>query len=68
VFAQFDLDSTSDDLLNADYVVGLPLTFRRAGFSARGRFYHQSSHLGDELLLREENDLERENSRSSPSS
>jgi hypothetical protein len=61
VFAQFDLASTSDDLLNADYVVGVPLTFRRAGFSARARFYHQSSHLGDELLLREENEIRREN-------
>jgi hypothetical protein len=61
VFAQFDLDATSDDLLNADYVVGLPLTFRRASFSARLRVYHQSSHLGDELLLRPENEVRREN-------
>jgi hypothetical protein len=61
VFAQFDLDAASYDLLNADYVVGLPLTFRRSGFSARLRFYHQSSHLGDELLLRPENEIRREN-------
>lgn len=61
VFAQFDLDAPSDDLLNADYLVGFPLTYRLAGFSARARVYHQSSHLGDELLLRAENEIEREN-------
>ena len=52
VFAQFDLDAPSFDLINADYVVGLPLTIRRGGFSSRLRIYHQSSHLGDEFLLR----------------
>ena len=52
VFAQFDLDSASYDLLNADYTIGLPLTFRAGRFSGRVRPYHQSSHLGDEFLLR----------------
>ncbi|WP_243338788.1 DUF1207 domain-containing protein [Anaeromyxobacter soli] len=61
VFAQFDLDSPSDDLLNADYLVGLPLTYRYAGFSARARVYHQSSHLGDELLLRADSEIQRVN-------
>lgn len=60
VFAQFDLGTSSYDLINADYVVGLPLTIRYAGFGARLRFYHQSSHLGDEFLLRSETP-EREN-------
>ena len=60
VFAQFDMGTSSVDLLNADYVVALPLTFRRNGFSTRLRVYHQSSHLGDEFLLREE-PPEREN-------
>jgi Protein of unknown function (DUF1207) len=50
VFAQFDLRTPSADLLNADYQVGLPLTFRAGSFSGRVRVYHQSSHLGDELL------------------
>jgi len=54
VFAQFDLSTPSFDLLNADYVVGVPLTLRRGGFSSRLRLYHQSSHLGEEFLLREE--------------
>jgi len=60
IFAQFDLGSLSNDLINADYVIGLPLTFRRNGFSVRARLYHQSSHLGDEYLLRGD-DIVREN-------
>jgi hypothetical protein len=60
IFAQFDIGTSSNDLINADYIVGLPLTFRRSGFSTRLRVYHQSSHLGDEYLLRAE-DIEREN-------
>lgn len=51
VFAQFDLDSASDDLINADYVVGVPVSWRSGLFSTRVRLYHQSSHLGDEFLL-----------------
>ena len=51
VFAQFDLAASSFDLINADYVIGVPLTFRNRGFSGRLRLYHQSSHLGDEFLL-----------------
>ena len=60
IFAQFDLGTESNDLINADYIVGVPLTFRRSGFSTRVRLYHQSSHLGDEYLLRGEA-IEREN-------
>ena len=60
IFAQFDLDSQSNDLINADYIIGLPLTIRRSGFSIRARVYHQSSHLGDEYLLRS-SQIQREN-------
>jgi hypothetical protein len=60
IFAQFDLGAPSNDLINADYVIGVPLTFRRNGFSLRAKLYHQSSHLGDEYLLRSE-DIVREN-------
>ncbi len=52
LFAQFDMDAPSHDLLNADYTVGIPITYRERGFSVRLRLYHQSSHLGDEFLLR----------------
>jgi hypothetical protein len=60
IFAQFDLGAASNDLINADYLIGLPLTFRRNGFSLRAKLYHQSSHLGDEYLLRDE-EIVREN-------
>jgi hypothetical protein len=51
VFAQFNLDSKSFDLLNSDYLVGPMVTYRSGRFSGRARFFHQSSHLGDEFLL-----------------
>ncbi len=51
VFSQFNLSATSFDLLNSDYLVGPMLTYRTGPWSARFRFYHQSSHLGDEFLL-----------------
>lgn len=60
IYAQFDLNSASYDLINADYTVGIPMTYRYGAFSARGRVYHQSSHLGDEFLLRADHP-EREN-------
>lgn len=53
IFAQFDLEAESFDLLNADYLVALPLTARFNAVSLLLRLYHQSSHLGDEFLLRE---------------
>jgi hypothetical protein len=51
VFAQFNLDTSSADLINADYVVGFPISWRKDLFSARVRLSHQSSHLGDEFVL-----------------
>ncbi len=53
VFSIFDLDSDSYDLVNSDYWVGLPVSARWGGFSFTVRPYHQSSHLGDEYLLRD---------------
>lgn len=51
VFALFNLDAPSGDLINADYWVGFPLSYRRGPWSYLLRLYHQSSHLGDEFLL-----------------
>src|SRR3989441_10774987 len=51
VFSQFDLSSSTADLMNTDYLVGLPLAYRRGGTALRFRLYHQSSHLGDEYML-----------------
>ena len=51
VFSQFDLSSSSADLMNTDFLVGLPLVYRRGGTTMRLRLYHQSSHLGDEYMI-----------------
>lgn len=52
VFSIFDLAADSHDLINADYLVALPLSFKKNNFSAMSRIFHQSSHLGDEFVLR----------------
>jgi len=51
LFAQFNLSTSSYNLINADYTIGVPVTYRHGDNSLRFRLYHQSSHLGDELLL-----------------
>jgi hypothetical protein len=52
VFALFDLDAPSMDLVNADYLIAPFASYRYEPFSAIFRIFHQSSHLGDEFLLR----------------
>jgi hypothetical protein len=52
VFSVFDFDSESFDLVNSDFMVGLTGSFRTGGASSLLRIFHQSSHLGDEYLLR----------------
>ena len=51
VLSDFDLNATSHDLVNADYLGGLYSSFP-VGWSAFGCLFHQSSRLGDEFLLR----------------
>jgi hypothetical protein len=51
-FALFDTGSESEDLINTDYFVGVPIEWRQGRWSAQARYLHQSSHLGDEFLLR----------------
>src|SRR2546430_341599 len=51
VFSQFNLARPTADLMNTDYRVGLPLTYRHAGLTTRVQLYHQSSHLGDEYMV-----------------
>jgi hypothetical protein len=51
VFAVFDLSTPSWDLQNEDYIAALPFVYRKDSFSALVRLFHQSSHIGDELLL-----------------
>ncbi len=50
VFSEFNMQSSTTDLLNTDYVVGLPLTYRHGSLATRLRLFHQSSHLGDEYI------------------
>ncbi len=50
VFAQFNLDQKDAELINTDFNVGIPLSWRSGNWSARLRYYHQSSHIGDEFL------------------
>lgn len=52
VFSIFDLDAPSFDLVNTDFFAGLHATYRIGDLSTLFRVFHQSSHLGDEFLLR----------------
>jgi hypothetical protein len=51
VFSQFNWSSASRDLINTDFTFGLSTTHRWKALSGRVQVFHQSSHLGDELLL-----------------
>lgn len=55
VFSDFNLGAPSSDLVNTDFIASIYSSMRVGQFSAFGRIYHQSSHLGDEFLLREIN-------------
>ncbi|WP_019867054.1 DUF1207 domain-containing protein [Methylovulum miyakonense] len=56
VFSDFNLGTKSKDLVNTDFIASLYASMRAGQFSAFARLYHQSSHLGDEFLLRKTND------------
>jgi hypothetical protein len=51
VFTIWDVTTESDDLVNADFLVGFPYTWRKDRWSGMYRIFHVSSHLGDEFLL-----------------
>jgi hypothetical protein len=55
VFTLWDLTTQSDDLVNADFIVGFPYTWRNGRWSYMARIFHQSSHLGDEFILTHNN-------------
>jgi hypothetical protein len=47
------LDPESEmDLVSSDFRFGVPLTFGRGPFQTKLAYYHLSSHLADELLLK----------------
>lgn len=52
VFSIFDLGAPSSDLVNTDFFVALQGSYRANDLSTIFRIFHQSSHLGDEFLLR----------------
>ena len=52
VFSVFDLEADSFDLVNSDFLVGLSASHHLGDVTTMVRIYHQSSHLGDEFLLR----------------
>lgn len=51
LWAVFDPLNYSSPLVNADYYGGVPITYALGPLSLRLRFYHISSHIGDEFLL-----------------
>jgi hypothetical protein len=52
VFGLFNLNVPNREMVNADYKVGVPITWRQGNNSVRLQIYHQSSHLGDGYLQR----------------
>lgn len=55
VFSDFNLGASSADLINTDFIGALYYSLRAGRLSSFARIYHQSSHLGDEFLLRKVN-------------
>lgn len=51
LFGVMDIGTKTTALINADYFVGVPLSYRRGTSSLLLRPYHISSHLGDEFML-----------------
>lgn len=51
VFSLFDVHSNHNPLINSDYYISIPMSFRCGPWTAMARLYHQSSHLGDRILL-----------------
>lgn len=47
-FSRFALVDSAAQLIDTDYVIGVPVTFRIDNFSARIYFYHESSHIGED--------------------
>lgn len=58
-FVIHDLDTSSWDQVNADYIFGVTVAYRKDSLSGIFRVFHQSSHIGDEYLLH--NSVKREN-------
>ncbi len=51
-FARFGLQVTERELINTDWIFAAPLVWHRGDHWLRLRYYHTSSHLGDEYSRR----------------
>lgn len=49
---RLDLEHEERDLISADFRFGIPLTYGRGNYQMKLAFYHLSSHLGDEYMVR----------------
>lgn len=49
---RFNLDEPQKDLINTDFRVGIPFSIAYKQLQARAGYVHESSHLGDETILR----------------
>jgi hypothetical protein len=49
VFARFAFQVLERELVNTDWIVAVPVVWRRGAHWVRLRYYHTSSHLGDEF-------------------
>ncbi len=52
VFARFSFQVVERELIHTDWVFAVPLVWRRGDHWLRLRYYHTSSHLGDEYQRR----------------
>jgi hypothetical protein len=52
LFSQFDMRTPANDLITEDYIVAVPISWRRGGTSAKFRVLHRSAHVGDEYLVK----------------
>jgi hypothetical protein len=50
VFGRFRIEYPTREDVGQDWLVGMPIEFRKGDWSGRFRIMHRSSHLGDELV------------------
>ncbi len=51
VFTIWDVQTESQELINTDFIVGFPYTWRRGRWTGMYRLFHVSTHLGDEFVI-----------------
>jgi hypothetical protein len=51
-FPRLTMNNTVRELVSVDFRFGIPVTYRRGPWEAKFGYYHLSSHLGDEYMVR----------------